>query len=274
VRIAHHLFGARCAPYYLILSLLLVGCLIDGFLVEPKWIIVREIELSQKPTCRIVHISDIHYKGDRRYLEKIVRKINEFSPDFVCFTGDMVEDKIYLEEALEILSQIRCPVFGVPGNHDYWSRASFDDIAESFEATGGAWLVDEEVTTADGKITIVGATGKKTSFEAITLSRRSGEAQSRQLSHVASKRILLTHYPDFVNKLKSETYSLILAGHSHGGQIRLPFWGALILPVGVGDYDKGLFQTPSGSIYVNVGIGTYSLPVRFFCRPEITLIQL
>lgn len=220
---------------------------------------VREIVLSQKSTYRIVHISDIHYKGDREYLAKTVSKINGLSPDFVCFTGDIVEDKLYLQEALDILTRIHYPVFGAPGNHDYSSGASFGDIAKSFESTGGAWLVDEQVTTEDGKISIVGATGKQANFIK---------------SAPTSKRILLTHYPNFVRNPKNETYTLILAGHSHGGQVRLPFWGALVLPGGVGDYDKGLFQTPAGQLYVNVGIGTYSLPIRFFCRPEITLIQL
>jgi len=239
--------------------LLPIGCLIDGCLIEPEWIIVQKIELSQNPTSRIVHISDIHYKGDRHYLEKIIRNINQLSPDFVCLTGDITEDKLYLKETLEILSQIHYPVFGVPGNHDYWSGASFEDIARCCESTGGAWLVDKEVTIADGKISIAGTTGKKTNFIRTT---------------EMSTRILLTHYPDFVGKLENESYSLILAGHSHGGQVRVPFLGALMLPVGVGDYDKGLFQTPAGQLYVNVGIGTYSLPVRFFCRPEITFILL
>jgi uncharacterized protein len=67
---------------------------------------------------------------------------------------------------------------------------------------------------------------------------------------------------------------LILAGHSHGGQVRLPFWGALIVPRGVGRYDLGYYKTAGGPLYVNAGIGTYRLPFRFNCRPEITLITI
>jgi predicted MPP superfamily phosphohydrolase len=59
------------------------------------------------------------------------------SPDFVCFTGDLVEETKYLPEALEILSGVKAPMFGVPGNHDYWSHASFADITKCFNATGG-----------------------------------------------------------------------------------------------------------------------------------------
>ena len=86
-----------------------------------------------------------------------------------------------------------------------------------------------------------------------------------------TKRILLAHYPDTVDRIKNQIFNLVLAGHSHGGQIRLPFIGALIVPYGVGDYDLGLFHTPAGPLYVNPGLGTLR-PVRFLCRPEITVI--
>ena len=85
-------------------------------------------------------------------------------------------------------------------------------------------------------------------------------------------QIYLTHYPTAVDHIKDAQYALILAGHSHGGQVRLPFIGALILPYGVGEYEKGLYRTKAGPLYVNPGIGTYQFPVRFGCRPEITLI--
>ena len=231
---------------------------VDTFLVEPKWITINKISLNPESTCRIVHFSDIHYKGDRSYLEKVVKKINDLSPDFVCFTGDIVEDSFYLKESLELLRQIRSPVYGVPGNHDYWSGASFPEIAASLKATGGAWLVDQQLTTADGAVTIFGSSGENAVVTEKTRSPR---------------RILLTHYPNLVSKLKTKTFDLILAGHSHGGQIRIPFWGPLKLPYGVGKYDKGLFRTASGPLYVNVGIGTWYLPIRFYCRPEITVIE-
>lgn len=235
------------------------SCLADTILVEPKWISISKISLNPKPTCRIVHFTDIHYKGDRPYLKEVVNRINDLSADFVCFTGDIVEDSFYLKESLELLRQIRSPVYGVPGNHDYWSGASFSEIAASFKTTGGAWLVDQQLTTADGAVTIFGSSGEN----AVVTEKTS-----------SPKRILLTHYPNLVSKLKNETFDLILAGHSHGGQIRIPFWGSLKLPYGVGRYDKGLFQTSAGPLYVNAGIGTWYLPIRFCCRPEITIIEL
>ena len=228
-------------------------------MIERKWIAVREVNLAgEKPSHRIVHFSDLHYKGNRPYLQRVVGKINELSADFVCFTGDIVESKPYLGEALQLLKEIRFPVFGVPGNHDYWSGASFDEVVRSFKATGGAWLVDEQTCTADGKVAIIGSAGKHIAF---------------MQGDTAAKRLLLTHYPILVDRLQNEKFDLILAGHSHGGQVRIPFLGAPILPNNVGQYDKGLFRTAAGPLYVNPGIGTWLLPVRFCCRPEITVIE-
>jgi predicted MPP superfamily phosphohydrolase len=67
---------------------------------------------------------------------------------------------------------------------------------------------------------------------------------------------------------------VVLAGHSHGGQVRLPFYGPVHLPFGVDEYDMGMFKTTSGPLYVNPGIGWYPYPIRFNCRPEITVFEI
>ncbi|MEJ2744439.1 MAG: metallophosphoesterase [bacterium] len=233
-------------------------CIIDGLLVEPGWIRTRKLDLGGKePTHRIVHFTDLHYTGDRKTLKGVVDKINKLDPDFVCFTGDLVDEKEYLGEALALLRKIRRPVFGVPGNHEYWCGAPFDEISEAFRATGGAWLVDQAVESPDGKIIIVGASNHDAAF-----------IKKEPLG----KSLLLTHYPSFVDLVKGAKFNLILAGHSHGGQLRIPFWGAVAVPWGTGPYEMGSYQTAAGPLYVNPGIGTFYLPVRLFCRPEITEI--
>jgi hypothetical protein len=88
-----------------------------------------------------------------------------------------------------------------------------------------------------------------------------------------TKNILLLHYPAWVKKLGGQRFDLLLAGHSHGGQVRLPFFGALMLAYGVDEYDRGLFQTPNGPLYVNPGLGWFVTRARFGCRPEITVIE-
>ena len=88
----------------------------------------------------------------------VVRKINALSPDFVCFTVDLIEETPFLPETLQLFADIKSPVYGVPGNHDYWSKAPFDGIAKCLESTGGAWLLDQQRVTGDGKFSIIGAT--------------------------------------------------------------------------------------------------------------------
>ena len=136
---------------------LVAALLLYARFVEPRWLAVRTIRLSAgAPACRIVHISDIHYKGERRFLARVVQRINALRPDAVCFTGDLVEDNAYVAEALAVLKTIHAPVYGVPGNHDYWSHVSFSDMATALEATTGAWLVDATRSTPDGRMLMVG----------------------------------------------------------------------------------------------------------------------
>lgn len=232
----------------------------DTFLLEPRWLKVRRVRLpGVTPTHRLVHFTDLHHKGNRAWLESVVRRINKLAPDFVCFTGDLVAEARHLPEALEVLREIQAPLYGVPGNHDYWSGLDFAVVAEAFAATGGRWLLDEQVLTRDGKVNVIGATCMK----APDVPPRSGR-----------RNLLLIHYPSWVERLAGVTFHLVLAGHSHGGQVRLPLFGAVLVPGGVGTYDLGLFQTPAGPLYVGAGVGGFYLNARFNCRPEITLIEM
>jgi uncharacterized protein len=234
----------------------------DAKWLEPGWLKLRKIRLGQgKPRHRFVHFTDLHHKGDIPYLESVVRQINAVSPEFVCFTGDLIEEKRYLSETLEVLARIKSPLYGVPGNHDFWSKAPFEPIARCFAGTGGGWLLEQGRVTADGKFSILGSA-------CIT-------AKTPPLkSDLTTRNILLMHYPAWVENLARQKYDLVLAGHSHGGQVRLPFYGALFVPFGVGRYELGMFRTPSGPLYVNPGIGWFPVPIRFNCRPEITVFEI
>jgi len=234
----------------------------DAKWLEPEWVKVRRIRLGEgKPTHRFVHCSDIHHKGDRAYFAGVVQKINALSPEFVCFTGDLIEESKYLPEALEIMNGIKSPVYGVPGNHDYWSKAPFDAFANTFAKTGGAWLLDQPAMTGDGRFCLLGASCVS-----------SKQASLRTVP--GARNIFLMHYPAWVKRLTGQRFDLLLAGHSHGGQVRLPLYGPLLLPFGVDEYDLGMFQTASGPLYVNAGIGWFPVPIRFNCRPEITVFEV
>lgn len=232
----------------------------EAFLCEPTWIKTPTVRIGEgKPTHRIAHFTDLHHKGDRAYLAKIIKIINGLSPDLVCFTGDIIEESAHLTEALEFFAQIKSPLYGIPGNHDYWANADFDEIAAAFAKTGGKWLMDSQTATSDGRINLVGVTGGAVPDFAI---------------HRSRKNILLSHYPTWVQKVPDRKFDLVLSGHSHGGQVRLPFYGPLLVPFGVGDFSMGLYQTNSGPMYVNPGLGYFFANVRFCCRPEITVFEV
>jgi predicted MPP superfamily phosphohydrolase len=232
---------------------------VDAGCVEPRRLRTSHLTLNPGGALRFVHFTDLHYKGDARYAAQMVRAINDLAPQFVCFTGDLVEDNCFAPAALEFIQQIKAPVYGSPGNHDYWSGASFAEYGRAFAATGGGWLVDRSVVLGGPDVEIVGMA--KRGIHAL-------EAPQ------ASRRLLLLHYPEMADRLGGARFDLIMAGHSHGGQVRLPFYGPLVLPWGVGRYDLGYFETPGGPLYVNAGIGTYYLPIRFNCRPELTLVTM
>ncbi|MGB0580822.1 MAG: metallophosphoesterase [Limisphaerales bacterium] len=232
---------------------------LDGFTVEPEWLAVNHVRLNDSPKTRLVHFTDVHHKGDRDYFEKVVRTINRLEPDIVCFTGDLIEEAEHLAVALEVVTQIKAPCIGVPGNHDYWAKVDFDLFKAPFESTGGGFLMDQSVDVEEHRIRFLGLTG----------GADPGIEPSPNL-----KNVLLTHYPAHVKDMQERKFDLALAGHSHGGQVRVPFLGPIFLPWRCGEYDLGYFDTKWGPLYVGSGIGYFAIPVRFNCRPEVTLIEI
>ncbi len=230
--------------------------------IEPKWVSIRNFKRPISgfaSTTRFVHLTDIHFKGDEKFFESIVEKVNRLNPEFICFTGDLIEEKEHEEKALEIIREFKAPVYGIPGNHDYWAGADFDRFKNGLQATGGDWLMDESVDLKSSNTQLIGATCQKPMKPNLQKDRKS---------------ILLIHYPEWADRFAPKKFDLILAGHSHGGQVRLPGIGSLIVPYGTGAYDLGFFQTKGGPLYVSSGIGWFYLPIRFLCRPEIVVFEI
>ena len=253
--------GLRTGAVLLVLVLVLACGVAYAFLVEPHWLVVRQVRIAEKPTLRLIHITDIHYRGDRDYLNRLVDRINRTPADLVCFTGDLVEGRGLMRECLDILGRLNKPLLGVPGNHDLWIRLPADKLRAGFARTGGTWLTDTNLLMLGGRL------------EVAACSSDSSRLPSSRLNP-AAKRILLTHYPRVADEIRGQSFDLILAGHSHGGQVRIPIIGSLVLPFNVRPYDAGLFHTPAGPLHVNPGIGYFYLDVRFGRRPEITVLEL
>lgn len=231
-----------------------VSCLVYAFKLEPVWLRVRPISLADNPSCRIAHISDMHYKGDRAYLERVVNEVNSQNPDIVCITGDFIEEQRYQDEVISILSTIEAPILGISGNHEDWGDIDRGPFKALCLKTGGKWLDDAGFEWGD--VSFYGCT---------TIHNAKAIA--------GKKRVLLCHYPKVADQLEDQSYDLILTGHTHGGQVRIPFYGALIIPYDSGAYQMGIYNTPNGILNVSPGIGTFFVNFRLNCRPEITVIE-
>jgi predicted MPP superfamily phosphohydrolase len=244
---------------YLVL-LLLLAVVIYGVVIEPKWLKVSHLTLTKQPVLRIVHLSDLHYRGNRGYLQRVVQLVNDQQPDLICFTGDFVVSARQLDGALEELANLFAPVYAVAGNWDYWSHADLSKAARVCERSGGELLDDETLVLPEFDLAISGARGQRTDWLE---------------KPAAARHLLLVHYPHYAAKLAEHqlSFDLILAGHSHGGQVRLPLIGAIAVPYAVGRYDLGRYETPAGPLYVTSGIGTSAFPMRLNCRPEIVVID-
>lgn len=224
---------------------------------EARWLRRTEVDRRDLGIGQtLVHISDLHYRGDASFAETIVTAIRACRPTRVFFTGDLVEgrDTTHLTAALEHLTSIGAPVYAVLGNHDPVDAGSLRLFRSACASTGGR-LLDYETAVHDG-LAISGIRFPK-------VFPWDGP----------EPHCLLCHYPSIGELPFERKPAQIFAGHSHGGQIRLPLIGALRLPPGVGPYERGAYATPAGPLYVNVGVGTYRVPVRLLCRPEITVFR-
>jgi predicted MPP superfamily phosphohydrolase len=229
---------------------------------------------------RIVQMSDIHLKEytESWFLEDMVRRINALAPDLVLLTGDFVSrgpwaDTVAWEaagRAAEILSGLKAPQrFGVLGNHDVAVGASH--VIQPLEAHGTPLLVDSYVAIERGhdRIWLCGADDAGTRIPDLSLAVPPDPG---------APVLLMVHEPDYADHVvqhpRFPLIDLMLSGHSHGGQVRLPVIGPLVLPPMGKKYVEGHFQFGHMQLYVNRGIGTVGMPFRLNCPPELTHITL
>lgn len=252
------------------------GLLGDGFFRQPTSLEIRQVRLPvQKiPTgksLRIVHLSDLHLHRFSDYFERVALETNELRPDLILLTGDYVEEERNLTGVLEFLRRLKAPagVFAVQGNWEYWALIEGERLQRSFAEVGVNLLIDQR---AD-----VNWNGMPISLLGIDFPSASGSLQ-RLVDSADTDRVnvTLSHVPAFQHEILAGKSDLILCGHTHGGQVRLPFVKPFHLPRHSGDFVDGLYHVGATRlpIYVSRGIGTSIMPVRFFCPPEICLIEL
>ena len=221
---------------------------------------------------KIVQLSDFHFLPlTRPYLvKKAINLTNQLKPDLVVLTGDYIWhelDAIYELTALLAGLSPRFGIHAILGNHDHWLNGLV--ISSELKKIGIDVLINETrlITLGRDCLQVIGIddgwSGKP------DLMRSLGNVNGN------IPGILLWHEPDLADQVPQDgRVAIQLSGHTHGGQVRIPGKGALILPYLGIKYDCGLYRFKSMYLYTNRGIGIISVPFRFNCRPEITSIIL
>lgn len=259
---------------FIILIFLFIGLCYYSLFIEPDKLevnhyIIQDAELNG---VKIVFASDFHIKPhQQKRLKKVVELINLENPDFVLSVGDYVSGHsenmtMPIEDITRELSKVKSKYgfYTTLGNHDGWYGVDY--IAKNLEKNGIKILANENISIPIKNKTVYIAgvedlmTGKPDIYKA--------------LENTKTPVILLTHTPDIFPKLQYSV-NLVLAGHTHGGQVRLPLLGPIFTASRYGDkYSKGLTVVKNGNKMITTkGIGTSILPIRFNCVPEIIVIE-
>jgi len=245
-------------------------------IVEPNWIDVNHVIIKDSALAgslsglTVVQISDLHIRKDIQFREsQLIRKINELHPDLLFITGDFLENVDELRALEELLNGIkaRYGVYGVPGNTDS-HRLNISGLAKELMPTGLILLRNEHRRIEFGN-------GKGLWLAGVDDPVNRLDDLSKALSGIPQGEpvILLAHAPTIFIKAILAKVNLALVGHTHGAQVGVPFLVKLSSYANRTIYVKGLFSEGSTKMYVNRGIGTKTLPIRLFCRPEITLFE-
>ncbi len=226
---------------------------------------------------RIAQVSDLHNARFGKNNSRLIERLKKALPDIIVITGDLVDSSHtdintaadFVRRAVEI-----APVYYVSGNHEAWlNESNYLTLKECLAASGAVLLENQSVDIfrGDEHITLAGVDdpdmcGDNEFFSALdTLS-----AEKKAYT------VLLSHRPEYFEHYMECGFSLVLSGHTHAGQIRLPFIGAVVAP-GQGlfpEYDKGLFKEDGAVMIVSAGLGNSVIPFRLFNTPEIVVTVL
>jgi len=260
-----------------LLLVILIGLVLYAFLVEPysvkvEKIVVETEKIPKGLKLKIVQLSDLHLHGIGNRERLALSVIERLNPDIVVVTGDLIDNKENLDELYEFMKKLsqKEKTYVVFGNWDHWSGADLNDLKHELESLGVTVLINSH-----GKIEMDGACLYIVGVDDPHTGRANLE---KALAGITSDCfvILLAHSPEIVMEAAERDVHLVLAGHTHGGQVVVPGYGPLFLPVSreYRKYSSGFFKIENTLLYVNRGLGTTMLPVRIFCPPEVTLIEI
>jgi len=258
---------------------------VEGLVREPRHPIGEEVEvrLRRLPEAfdgfRLAQISDIHFGPfmGKSGVERGVAVAKSMRPDFVVLTGDFVSHSLgkthgadgahHAEPCADVLAQWKnTPMLAILGNHDHWNGA--DIVAGALRERGIRVLRNEAMAIERGGARLWMAGVDDALVQAADL--------PKTLSGIppSEATVLLAHEPDFADYAATFPVDLQLSGHSHGGQVRLPGIGPIVLPEMAKKYHTGLNRVGAMQVYTNWGLGMITPPVRFLCPPKVTVLTL
>jgi hypothetical protein len=219
---------------------------------------------------RVAFLTDAHVAGfvPRDFYRAIIAQVERFDPDVILLGGDFVSWHRHIPLMTETLIApltARHGIYAVLGNHDYWAGA--DDVRAAIEAKGVRFIGNraETLRRGEARLPVVGID---------EIYRGEPDLEAAFAGVPAGPRLGLTHHPDMIDMLGGRRVDLLLCGHTHGGQIRFPFFGAVVVPSRhEARYASGFHRAGEVLMYVSRGIGAIP-PVRILCRPELATFVL
>jgi len=239
--------------YAVVLFVIIMGAVSAG---NALTVTVKTIRLRFPKRVRAVHLTDLHIGAvhGKKYLARVVEKVNALGPDVVLITGDMTSGAPLEDDLFDGFKELKAPAYMSTGNHEFYE--GIEVMERMLDGTGVRMLRDEKVDM--GGYSVFG----------LDYMQEQGISGSRDFSMDGDEPvILMTHVPQMVNLPKG---SIILAGHYHAGQVfPFNFLGRFMVK-----YFRGLYQEDGVTIYVSPGTATWGPPMRFGSRNEITLLEL
>jgi len=292
--------------YYILLAFLAIIFLALSFLsysifIEPRSVSVTRLEIEGAP-AKVVFLADLHIRdSNAEYIQSVVEKVNSLDPDIVLISGDFILSNAKDLEHLSLLSQLKGRKYAVLGNHDYFSSINaagsrmkvFEKREANFTVQGyNVSVMDDSLYSPEmgddvkQALEEAGFRVLKNEYEIIDSGRRNilivglddcwaGKTRLPSNLPEADYSIYLLHEPECI---ADWDYNLLLAGHTHGGQIVLPIIGAPQSYIGMYSFSGMLLDEPDKKSYVTRGVGSYPMffgiaDMRFNCPPEIVLIN-
>lgn len=239
---------------------------------------------------KIMQIADLQATTFGNQQEKLVQKIKEEDPDIIVFTGDLFDrrryyNKDYSYQLIDRLIALEFPLYYVSGNHECWS-GDYDGIIKKLSSKG-VHIMDNryEIIEANGvDLAVMGLTDpayyyleNKPEFRTYKGIISVNDHLRRLMSDTKGyDQVLLSHRPELIELYQAENVPLVLAGHAHGGQVRVPYVGGLYAPAQgfLPDYSEGLHEVGNTKLIISRGLGNSSFPFRVNNPPELVIINL